>query len=179
MNETTAGATRNPRTRRRWVAVPLAVSAVVLVSACGSGGGTNGSGSSPSSSASSSSAPSGAALSVRSTSIGDVLADAKGATIYTFANDTGTTSTCTGECAADWPPVPAPDPLPTSLAGVTATLGTTTRDDGSTQLTVDGHPVYRFEGDSAPGQTNGQGLTLNGGLWIAVAPDGTSVPVHS
>ena len=178
MNDTTVGSTRNSRARRRWFAVPLAVGAVVLVSACGSGDGNSGSGASPSSGSSSAASSSGAALSVRSTSIGDVLVDDKGATIYDFANDTGTTSTCTGTCAADWPPVPAPDPMPTSLTGVTATLGTTTRDDGSMQLTVDGHPVYTFAGDSAPGQTNGQGLTLNGGLWTAVAPDGKSVQAH-
>ena len=178
MTHATVGTTRNPRTRRRWVAVPLVVGAVVLVSACGSDGGSSSSGSTSSGSSSSASPSEAAALNVRSTSIGDVLVDAKGATIYNFANDTGTASTCTGGCAANWPPVPAPDPMPTSLPGVTATLGTTTRDDGSTQLTVDGHPVYNFAGDSAPGQTNGQGVTLDGGLWTAVAPDGKSGPVN-
>ena len=182
MHDTTVGTTRSRRTRRRWVSLPLAVGAVVLVSACGSDGGSSSSGSS-SPGSSSSASPSGgaseaAALSVMSTSIGDVLVDAKGATIYTFANDTGTASTCTGVCATDWPPVPAPDPVPTSLPGVTAALGTTARDDGSTQLTVEGHPVYRFAGDSAPGQTNGQGLELNGGVWTAVAPDGKPVPAN-
>jgi predicted lipoprotein with Yx(FWY)xxD motif len=55
---------------------------------------------------------------------------------------------------------------------VSGTLGTTTRSDGSHQLSVAGHPVYTFSGDSAPGQTNGQGINLNGGLWTVVSPSG-------
>jgi hypothetical protein len=69
----------------------------------------------------------------------------------------------------------APEPVPSSLPGVSATVGATTRDDGSTQLTVADHPVYTFSGDTEPGQANGQGLTLDGGLWTVISPAGSPV----
>jgi hypothetical protein len=61
------------------------------------------------------------------------------------------------------------------VPGVTGELGATERDDGSAQLTVAHHPVYTFSGDAAPGQTNGQGVTLDGGLWTVVSPAGAPV----
>jgi predicted lipoprotein with Yx(FWY)xxD motif len=91
------------------------------------------------------------------------------------ANDRNSASTCSAACAANWLFVPAPAPLPASLPGVTGRLGTTTRPDGGHQLTVAGHPVYTFVGDSAPGQTNGQGITLNGGLWTVASAAGAPV----
>jgi predicted lipoprotein with Yx(FWY)xxD motif len=114
----------------------------------------------------------GNAVSAQPTSLGTILVDGKGRTVYAFANDTTNASTCTGACAADWPPVPAPAQLPAALPGVTGELGATTRPDGSPQLTVAGHPVYTFSGDSAPGQTSGQGINLNGGVWTVVSPSG-------
>jgi predicted lipoprotein with Yx(FWY)xxD motif len=116
-----------------------------------------------------------AALSVDNTSLGLILVDRKGDTIYEFAKDRNGTSVCNGECANDWPPVAAPASLPASWPGVTGELGVTTRQDGTRQLTVGGHPLYTFEGDSAPGQTNGQGLVLNGGLWTVVSAAGAPV----
>jgi predicted lipoprotein with Yx(FWY)xxD motif len=65
------------------------------------------------------------------------------------------------------------------VAGVTGELGSTTRSDGSKQLTVAGHPVYTYEGDSAPGQTHGNGITLNGGRWSAVSSSGSPVSTTS
>jgi predicted lipoprotein with Yx(FWY)xxD motif len=118
----------------------------------------------------------GKAVSGQATALGTILVDGKGRTVYDFANDKNGTSTCTGACAANWLFVPAPTPLPKSLPGVTGGLGTTTRPDGARQLTVAGHPVYTFVGDSAPGQTNGQGVVLNGGLWTVVSPAGAPLP---
>jgi predicted lipoprotein with Yx(FWY)xxD motif len=159
------------RRRRTWVAVPLGMGVLALTAACG------GSYGGPSNAASSTSAPAstadGAVIAAASTGLGTILVAADGRTVYDFANDTGSTSTCNGECAHDWMPVAAPDALPASLPGVQAELGSTRRDDGTQQLTVAGHPVYTFEGDSKPGQTNGNGITLNGGLWTAVSPDGS------
>jgi predicted lipoprotein with Yx(FWY)xxD motif len=149
----------------RSVLAVLATTGVVLASACSSSGGSGGSGPTPT-------AP-GQAVSAQSTSLGKILVDGTGRTVYVFANDKANSSTCDGACAADWPPVPAPSSLPTSLAGVTGALGEATRSDGSRQLTVAGHPLYRFSGDSSAGQTHGQGLTLNGGLWTVVSPAGT------
>jgi predicted lipoprotein with Yx(FWY)xxD motif len=115
----------------------------------------------------------GATVSAQPTALGTILVDAKGRTVYDFAADKTSASSCTGACAANWPFVPAPASLPTSLPGVTGKLGTTIRSGGARQLTVAGHPVYTFAGDSAPGQTNGQGKVLDGGLWTVVSPAGT------
>ena len=112
---------------------------------------------------------SGATVSAQPTALGTILVDAQGRTVYDFANDKTSASSCTGACAANWPFVPAPASLP----GVTGKLGTIVRVGGTRQLTVAGHPVYTFAGDSAPGQTNGQGKVLDGGLWTVVSPAGT------
>jgi predicted lipoprotein with Yx(FWY)xxD motif len=114
-----------------------------------------------------------ATVSAQPTALGTILVDAQGRTVYDFANDKTSASSCTGACAANWPFVPAPASLPASLPGVTGKLGTTVRVGGARQLTVAGHPVYTFAGDSAPGQTNGQGKVLDGGLWTVVSPAGT------
>jgi predicted lipoprotein with Yx(FWY)xxD motif len=98
-----------------------------------------------------------------------LLTDAKGLTLYTFAPDTSTKSACYGSCAAYWPPVTG---SPSAGPGVTGTLGTITRTDGTTQATYDGHPLYTYIGDSAPGQDTGNNLNLNGGLWRDVPVTG-------
>jgi predicted lipoprotein with Yx(FWY)xxD motif len=98
-----------------------------------------------------------------------VLADANGRTLYWFAPDTATRSACYGSCAAYWPPVKGPA---TAGPGVTGTLSMLTRSDGSVQAAYDGHPLYTYVGDSAPGQANGNGLNLNGGLWHEVTTSG-------
>jgi predicted lipoprotein with Yx(FWY)xxD motif len=95
----------------------------------------------------------------------NLLTDAKGLTLYWFAPDTPTKSACYGSCAAYWPPVTG---APSAGPGVTGTLGTITRTDGTTQATYDGHPLYTYVGDSSPGQANGNNLNLNGGLWHEV-----------
>jgi predicted lipoprotein with Yx(FWY)xxD motif len=94
-----------------------------------------------------------------------VLTNARGFTLYWFAPDTATTSTCTGSCAAYWPPVTG---IPAAGPGVTGKLSTITRPDGATQATYNGHPLYAYVGDAQPGQANGNNLNLNGGLWHEV-----------
>jgi predicted lipoprotein with Yx(FWY)xxD motif len=94
-----------------------------------------------------------------------VVANSRGFTLYSFAPDTSTKSVCNGSCAAYWPPVKGPV---TAGPGVTGRLGTIKRSDGSTQATYDGHPLYTYVGDSAPGQAHGNALNLNGGLWREV-----------
>jgi predicted lipoprotein with Yx(FWY)xxD motif len=98
-----------------------------------------------------------------------VLANAKGFTLYWFAPDTPTTSRCYGSCAAYWPPVKGPL---TAGAGVPGKLGTIKRAGGSVQATYNGHPLYTYVGDSAPGQARGNNLNLNGGLWHEVTTSG-------
>ena len=82
--------------------------------------------------------------------------------MYWFAPDTSTSSKCTGSCATFWPPVKGPA---TAMSGVSGTLGTITRPDGTTQATYDGHPLYTFVKDTAPGQAKGNGVNAFGGLW--------------
>lgn len=98
-----------------------------------------------------------------------VLANAKGFTLYWFAPDTATKSVCNASCAAYWPPVKGPV---TAGSGVPGKLGTITRSDGSKQATYNGHPLYTYVGDSAPGQARGNNLNLNGGLWHEVTTSG-------
>ena len=100
-----------------------------------------------------------------------VLTNASGKTLYWFAPDTSTTSKCTGSCATFWPPVSGPV---TAGSGVTGTLGTITRTDGTKQATYDGHPLYTFSGDTAAGQAKGNGLNASGGLWYEMEVSGAT-----
>ncbi len=91
-----------------------------------------------------------------------MVTDAQGYTLYWFAPDSPTKSTCYGTCAAYWPPLTG-DPV--AGPGVTGRLGAIKRSGGGTQVTYNGHPLYTYVGDSAPGQANGNDINLNGGLW--------------
>ncbi|HEY7331578.1 MAG TPA: hypothetical protein VH859_01320 [Candidatus Limnocylindria bacterium] len=112
-----------------------------------------------------------ASVLVASSDLGEILTDAEGNTIYYFANDSEDTSTCAGDCLANWPPVPA-EGSPTAGDGVDATLGTAEATDGTTMLTVNGFPAYYFSGDGAAGDTNGQGV---GGVWFVFGADGEPI----
>ena len=94
-----------------------------------------------------------------------VLTNAQGFTLYSFAPDTPAVSKCYGSCAAYWPPVTGTAPASPGLPG---TVGTITRTGGARQLTYNGHPLYTYVGDAAPGQAKGNNLNLNGGLWHEV-----------
>ncbi len=98
-----------------------------------------------------------------------VLTNSSGKTLYWFAPDTSTTSKCSGSCATYWPPVTGPV---TGGSGVTGTLSTITRPDGTMQATYDGHPLYTYVGDTAAGQAKGNGLNLSGGLWYEMTVSG-------
>ena len=163
------------RNRLRMLPALLAIAAAVAVlAACSSSGtsSTGGGGGGSSSSSSSSSPIAATADSLKTADIGGVrvLTNAKGFTLYSFAPDTPTTSRCNGTCAQNWPPVTGP----ATAAGVTGTFGTITRSDGSAQATFDGHPLYAFVGDTAPGQAKGNGLNAAGGLWHEVTTSGTA-----
>jgi predicted lipoprotein with Yx(FWY)xxD motif len=98
-----------------------------------------------------------------------VLTNAGGYTLYWFAPDTPSKSTCYGTCAAYWPPVTG---RPIAGPGVTGKLGTIGRTGGATQVTYDGHPLYTYVGDSAPGQSTGNNINLNGGFWYEMTASG-------
>jgi predicted lipoprotein with Yx(FWY)xxD motif len=111
--------------------------------------------------------PAAAGTGLTTTTIGGttVLANAQGLTLYSFAPDTPATSKCYGSCAAYWPPVTGTAAAGQGLPGQVATI---TRTGGAHQLTYNGHPLYTYIGDSAPGQAHGNNLNLNGGLWHEV-----------
>ncbi len=120
-----------------------------------------------------------ATIGVAQTELGKFLVDSRGHTVYLFEKDSGTKSTCFGECASEWPPVGATG-TPTVGKGLTASeLGTTARSDGKTQLTYGGHPLYLFEGDQKAGDANGQGLNAFGALWYVESPAGSAVTTQS
>jgi predicted lipoprotein with Yx(FWY)xxD motif len=100
--------------------------------------------------------------------LGMVLVDSRGFTLYHLDGETATKITCTGGCEQAWPPLEASG-APTAGDGATGDLGTTKRPDGTMQVTYDGLPLYTFSGDSAPGQANGQGVS---DVWFAVTPAG-------
>jgi predicted lipoprotein with Yx(FWY)xxD motif len=112
-----------------------------------------------------------ASVLVAESDLGQILTDADGLTIYYFANDTEGVSNCSGDCLANWPAVEISG-TPTAGDGVTAELGTITRDDGTTQLTVNGFPAYLFAGDAAAGDTNGQGVN---DVWWVFGADGEPI----
>jgi predicted lipoprotein with Yx(FWY)xxD motif len=170
------------------LAVPAVAAAAVLgLTACGPAGATS-SGSSGSSASSGNSgygntssspskapapASSGDALAVRQTSLGSILTDGRGFTLYAFDADKGTTSACSGACATAWPPVTVTGSTPQVGSGLTQSLvGESTRSDGTTQLTYAGHPLYLFKGDSAPGDTKGDGSTAFGARWDTLTAAG-------
>jgi predicted lipoprotein with Yx(FWY)xxD motif len=146
----------------------LAVAAAAAVLAACSSSAT----SSSSGGGSSSSPAAATAGSLKTATIGGatVLTSANGFTLYSFAPDTSTKSNCNGTCAQNWPPVTGP----TTASGVTGTFGTIKRSDGSVQATFDGHPLYTFVGDTAPGQNKGNGLNVAGGLWHEITTSGTA-----
>lgn len=113
--------------------------------------------------------PSGALLKVTTIHGVPVVTDSKGLTLYWFAPDTPTASHCSGSCAAYWPPVIG---SPTRDPGVTGTLGSIKRSGGSIQATYDGHPLYTYIADTAPGQDNGNDIDLNGGYWYQMTVAG-------
>ena len=111
-----------------------------------------------------SAAPSSGAIAVTlaHTSAGDALAGPNGKTLYTYANDTDSKSNCNGGCADAWPPLLGDGSAVEPGAGVSGTFGTTTRDDGSTQVTHNGQPLYYYASDAAAGDAKGEGV---GGVW--------------
>jgi predicted lipoprotein with Yx(FWY)xxD motif len=112
------------------------------------------------------------AIKTAHTSLGTVLTDGKGVTVYLFEKDTGTRSTCYGACASAWPPVLTTSSPVAGAGARAALLGTVKRTDGKTQVTYAGHPLYYFSASTEPGQVKGQGVNAFGAHWDAVRPSG-------
>ena len=150
--------------------------AAVLTAACSSGysNPAGASATTPSSSAPSAQST-GAAVDVANSSLGQLLVDGSGRTLYLFELDKGTSSTCDGPCAQAWPPLLTKG-APTAGTGANAAdLGTTTRKDGTTEVTYNGHPLYYYVGDTKAGDTTGQGLNQFGAKWYVLAPGGDKI----
>jgi len=177
--------------RTRTLAAPLLGLTLVLAACSSSGGGaaTASPSAAPASEAPSSEAPSesaaaaspsesaaasGATVNLGETSLGSVLVDGDGKTLYIFTPDAASAgkSVCNGDCAAAWPPLLG-DAAPTLGTGLTASDFTTiTRDDGASQIAFFGMPLYYFAADAAAGDVKGQGLNDK---WYVIAADGTPI----
>ena len=147
----------------------------VSATACSSSSSSGGAGSGTPSTASASAVGTAGSGALKTANINGVtvVTNAQGFTLYSFAPDTATTSKCTGTCAQIWPPVNAPA---TAGQGVTGKLGTITRSGGSKQATYDGHPLYTYTADTAPGQAKGNGVNVDGGVWHEVTASGAAAP---
>jgi predicted lipoprotein with Yx(FWY)xxD motif len=161
--------------------VGVAGAAAALLAACSSGttatsGGSSSSNNAPApTSAPASAHTTSADLATAQTSLGTVVVDSKGRTVYLFTVDSNNPpkSNCETGCDSVWPPVLAPASGAPSLSGVDSSkVGTVTRSDGSKQLTLNGWPLYEYEGDSAAGDVKGENVQ---GSWFAVSPQGTKV----
>jgi len=148
--------------------------AALAVAGCGGGGKSNAS-SGPPKTASGQTATVG----LSNESLGNILVNSQGRTLYLFTRDSGTTSECDGACAVNWPPLRVTG-KPTIGSGADASLiSTTARSDGTRQVAYNGHPLYLFKGDASSGDTNGEGLNAFGGLWYALSAAGNQVSGQS
>lgn len=157
---------------RRLSAVVLSVTLAMGMAACGddeptttsAGGQTGGT----TASTPATTAAVKATVKTASTSLGTVLVDGDGKTLYTWDQDTGPASTCVGNCAATWPPLVLPAGVTAPVAGPGVSLLTTApRPDDAAKLQVnwDGKPLYYYAADQAPGDVKGDGV---GGTWHVV-----------
>jgi predicted lipoprotein with Yx(FWY)xxD motif len=157
----------------------LVAAGAMALAACGSGGyGGSGAASSSSSASGSSGGSASAAaattdLAAWESPLGTIVVTGDGRAVYEFDKDTqgASASACTGTCVPLWPALTTTSSTP-SVTGVPGDVGTAPTADGKEQVTLDGHRLYTYSGDSGAQQVNGQGFM---GLWWAVAPDGSKV----
>jgi predicted lipoprotein with Yx(FWY)xxD motif len=121
------------------------------------------------------SAARGASVSTATSSLGRILVDGRGRTLYLFEKDRRGRSACSGTCATYWPPLRTTG-KPIAVRGAARSLlGVTRRADGTSQVTYGGHPLYLFLLDTKPGQTKGQDLHDFGAAWYVVSPAGKKI----
>lgn len=156
----------------RFAIIPVAL----LAAACGSSSNT-----STTTGSQATSTASGVALSTRAIKgLGTVLVNGAGRTLYTFAPDKASKVTCTGGCAAVWPPLKIPaGQKPSVSGGVQASLVSSLPDPaGGRVVTYKGWPLYLYQVDQIAGADHGQGLDSAGGVWYAIEPSGAQITKH-
>ena len=157
------------RNRSFSLFVTVLALALVVVAVAGCGGGGN----SVAQPTTSNGGP--ATVGIGNESLGTILVDSQGRTLYLFQRDSGAKSACNGACAIDWPPLRVTG-TPSVGGGVSASIvATSARSDGKQQVTYNGHPLYLFSGDQNPGDTNGQGVNAFGGLWYVLSSSGNQI----
>lgn len=154
-------------TKRSVLSVTVLAGAGLALAACGSTVGAGGSGT-----ASNAAATGQGGIHVAKTSLGKVLVDPNGFTVYTFTRDKMNKSNCDAACLHFWPAV---SPSGAKAAGVMGKLGQTQDMSGSPIATVNGMPIYTYSGDHNPGDVLGQNSTKFGGHWYAVSPAGQPI----
>lgn len=160
---------------RTMAVAGLAVIALAVAACGGSSGASQSSGAYGSAPKPAPAAKGGASVSLASSKLGKILVDGQGRTLYLFEADKGTTSVCNGACAAAWPPLTTAG-KPIAGGGLAASkLGTTKRSDGTAEVTYNGHPLYTYAGDGAPGQTAGQAIDGFGAEWYVLSPAGNKI----
>jgi predicted lipoprotein with Yx(FWY)xxD motif len=148
-----------------------AIVAIALVTAaCGSGGYNK-----PAAASGSAPATAAASVSVANSPLGQLLVDGSGRTLYLFEGDTTAMSTCSDACAQAWPPLLASGTPSAGLGANAAEMGTTTRADGTSEVTYHGHPLYTYVADTKAGDVNGQGLNQFGAKWYVLSPSGDKI----
>ncbi len=160
--------------QRRMLSLAVLFVLAMAASACGAQATpvpVTGGAAAPASAVAAPSGPARVALG-RSDSLGSILVDDKGMTLYLYTKDSPNTSACYGKCATAWPPL-LTSGTPAGAAGLDASkLGTTTRTDGTVQATYNGWPLYYYAKDKQPGDTTGQDV---GKVWYVIAPSGDAV----
>src|SRR6202453_1801339 len=156
------------------VKLGIPLGSALLAAACSSAAAAPAS-SAPAAGSPASASATGTVITTEAGSAGAFLTNGSGRTVYLSAKGGMNMSACSGACAAAWPPVPATGMLTATGGAKASDLGTITRSDGTKQVTYDGHALYFFAGDSAAGQTNGQGSDSFGAKWWLVAPSGAKI----
>jgi predicted lipoprotein with Yx(FWY)xxD motif len=148
--------------------VLAAVATVFAIAACGNTGSTRSSGRPPA-------ARSGSDVTVNASKLGGFLTDGNDRTLYLFEADKTNASNCYSACASIWPPLTSSGAVKAKSGVVASQLGRTRRNDGATEVTYYGHPLYYYIGDAQPGETMGEGLNQFGARWYLVARDGQKI----
>jgi predicted lipoprotein with Yx(FWY)xxD motif len=160
--------------------VPLAIVAAtaIVTAACGSSGGKPAAASgsaAPTTTGAPADLGTGSVVAVASSPLGQFLVDGSGRRLYLFEADKGDSSTCYDACAQAWPPLVTTGPPGAGTGAAAAELGTTTRKDGTVEVSYHGHPLYHYIADTKAGDMTGQGLNQFGAKWYVLAPSGAKI----